>query len=184
MRHAIATLLLVCLVATAVSCAKKPPRTPPIAAPPVEVPPPPPPPAPPPDATEQPLPADLQQLNAELARRGLIGDVFFAFDVSTLDAEARQRLAKNAEFLTAQRQYEVTIEGHCDERGTSEYNLALGDRRAAAAAGYLTSLGVAAARLRTVTYGEERPQCTDGNEPCWARNRRARFVITGRRDLN
>ncbi len=91
----------------------------------------------------------------------MIGDVFFDFDQSELRADARDRLAKNAEFLAAHPQFTVTIEGHCDERGTNEYNLALGDRRAAAARDYLQSLGVAADRLRTISYGEERPFCTD-----------------------
>ena len=71
----------------------------------------------------------------------------------------------------------ATIEGHCDERGTNEYNLALGERRANAAQSYLVSLGVGQARLRTLSYGEERPVCTESTEGCWQRNRRAHFVI-------
>ncbi len=73
---------------------------------------------------------------------------------------------------------QVTIEGHCDERGTNEYNIALGDRRANAAADYISSLGITGSRMRTVSYGEENPQCRESNESCWSRNRRARFVIT------
>ena len=74
-----------------------------------------------------------------------------------------------------------TIEGHCDERGTNEYNIALGQRRAAAAKDYIVSLGVEDARLRTISYGEERPFCTESDEACWQSNRRAHFVATGRR---
>ena len=74
----------------------------------------------------------------------------------------------------------MTIEGHCDERGTNEYNLALGARRAGSARDYVTSLGVAGARIRSISYGEERPQCTSTTESCWAMNRRAHFIVTGR----
>jgi peptidoglycan-associated lipoprotein len=74
-----------------------------------------------------------------------------------------------------------TIEGHCDERGTNEYNIALGQRRASAAKDYIVSLGVEDSRLRTISYGEERPFCTESNEGCWQQNRRAHFVATGRR---
>jgi peptidoglycan-associated lipoprotein len=76
--------------------------------------------------------------------------------------------------------YQVTIEGHCDERGTNDYNLALGQRRGAAAMDYIVSLGVAGGRLASQSWGEERPQCSDSSEGCWARNRRAHFVITAR----
>jgi peptidoglycan-associated lipoprotein len=71
----------------------------------------------------------------------------------------------------------LSIEGHCDERGTNEYNLALGDRRAKAVKDYLTSLGVASGRMDVISYGEERPACTDQSEACWAKNRRAHFVV-------
>lgn len=172
-------LIAVCLIAAA-GCAKKPPQTPAAAVPPPVPTPAPPAPPPPSDATEQPLPSDLQELNAELARRGLLGDVFFAFDEYALDGAARARLAKNADFLVAHPEYQLTIEGHCDERGTNEYNLALGDRRAGAVREYLASLGVTG-RPQTVSYGEERPQCTESAESCWSINRRAHFVISGRR---
>jgi peptidoglycan-associated lipoprotein len=77
--------------------------------------------------------------------------------------------------------YLFTIEGHCDERGTNEYNLALGQRRATAAKDYVVSLGVAADLLRTISYGEERPFCRQSDESCWQQNRRAHFVVTGKR---
>ena len=83
----------------------------------------------------------------------------------------------------AQRQFMVTIEGHADERGTNEYNLALGERRANAVSDYLGSLGVAGDRLRTISYGEERPVCTESDESCWSQNRRAHMVITGRANV-
>ena len=132
------------------------------------------------DRTPDPLAGDLAQVNSYAQSQGLIGDIFFDFDQSDLRAEARERLAKNAQWLAAHPEFTVTLEGHCDERGTNEYNLALGDRRAAAARDYLSSLGVAANRMRTISYGEERPFCTQSDESCWSQNRRAHFVITGR----
>jgi peptidoglycan-associated lipoprotein len=171
------------LFALGLGCAKKPPRSaaqaPPSTPPaesvePAAV-------APPDDdPTEGALPSDIQELNAELARRGLLGDVHFAFDRATLDEAARERLARNAGFLKEHGELLVSIEGHCDERGTHEYNLALGERRSASARDYLVSLAVGAERLRTMSYGEERPQCETSDEDCWARNRRAHFVVTGR----
>ncbi|MEM8960839.1 MAG: peptidoglycan-associated lipoprotein Pal [Acidobacteriota bacterium] len=131
--------------------------------------------------TQQPQrPATLQLWEQELRRQGLIGDVFYAFDRYDLSAESKQRLAKNAEFLNSSegQGVMVTIEGHCDERGTNEYNLALGQRRGQAALDYLASLGVDSSRFKTVSYGEERPFCTQSDEACWAQNRRAAFVIT------
>ena len=132
------------------------------------------------DRTPDPLSGDLAQVNSYAQSQGLIGEIFFDFDQSDLRAEARERLAKNAQWLAAHPEFTVTLEGHCDERGTNEYNLALGDRRASAARDYLQSLGVAANRLRTISYGEERPFCTQSDESCWSQNRRAHFVITGR----
>jgi peptidoglycan-associated lipoprotein len=135
------------------------------------------------DKTPDPLAGDLAKVNDYLSANGLLGDVYFDFDKSDLRDDARARLARNAEWLRGHPEFEVTIEGHCDERGTNEYNLALGERRAAAAKDYLGSLGVAAARLRTLSYGEERPVCSESNESCWSRNRRAHFVVTGRTNV-
>src|SRR5687767_2364691 len=95
------------------------------------------------DPMAEALSKDLQSVNAYLTQQGLIGDVFFELDKSDLSADSRERLAKNAQFLNAHPEFTVTLEGHCDERGTNEYNLALGDRRASAAKDYLPSLGVA-----------------------------------------
>ena len=132
------------------------------------------------DPVEPDLPTDLTALQKYAEERGLLGDVYYGYDSADLDGAARDRIAKNADFLKQQSTLIVTIEGHCDERGTNEYNLALGERRATAARDYLRTLGVADSRLRSISYGEERPQCTDGSETCWQRNRRAYFRLTGR----
>ncbi|MGH7809809.1 MAG: peptidoglycan-associated lipoprotein Pal [Candidatus Binatia bacterium] len=104
-------------------------------------------------------------------------DVYFDFDRYDLSAEARTILRSSAEWLKGNPAVRVEIEGHCDERGTNEYNLALGAKRAQAAREYLATLGVASARLSTTSYGEEIPVCRESNESCWKQNRRARFVI-------
>ena len=104
-------------------------------------------------------------------------DVFFGFDQSDLQASARDTLKADAAWLKANPSVRVQIEGHCDERGTQEYNLALGAKRAQAARDYLITLGIAANRLSVISYGEELPVCKEANEACWQKNRRARFVI-------
>ena len=104
-------------------------------------------------------------------------DIYFDFDRYDVSADARTILRGNADWLKANPNARVEIEGHCDERGTNEYNLALGAKRAQAAREYLTTLGVAAGRLSTISYGEEIPVCKDQAENCWKQNRRARFVI-------
>ncbi|HEY7216228.1 MAG TPA: peptidoglycan-associated lipoprotein Pal [Thermoanaerobaculia bacterium] len=129
-----------------------------------------------------PLSGELGDLNQYLRRQGLLVDTYFDFDRSSLSFEAREQLAKSAQFLQERPQFMVTLEGHCDERGTSEYNLALGERRARAARDYLVSLGVPASRLATISYGEERPVCTEPEESCWWQNRRAHPVVTARSD--
>ena len=188
-RKSLLWVALMLVVPVLIGCPKKPPKTPdqtlavetaPVAPAPREVAPPPPPP-PKADVEEETLPSDLAELNKVLVERGLIGDVFFAFDKYDLSAEARERLAQNASWIKGNPSYVFTVEGHCDERGTNEYNLALGQRRANAAVEYLVSLGVDNARLRTISYGEERPLCSESTEECWARNRRAHFVVTGTR---
>ena len=104
-------------------------------------------------------------------------DIYFGFDRYDLSADARTILRANADWLKNNSSARVEIEGHCDDRGTNEYNLALGAKRAQAAREYLTTLGVAAARLSTISYGEEIPVCKEATESCWSQNRRARFVI-------
>jgi peptidoglycan-associated lipoprotein len=106
--------------------------------------------------------------------------VFFAFDSSDVDAPAQQALNANAEIMKKYPSWVVTIEGHTDERGTAEYNLALGERRAMSARTYLVSLGLSADRLRTVSYGKEFPFDPGHDEAAWAKNRRAQFVLTSK----
>jgi peptidoglycan-associated lipoprotein len=107
---------------------------------------------------------------------GVLKDVRFAYDSYDLDAEARDILAANAAWLKENPRARTEIEGHTDERGTVEYNLALGARRAKAAQDYLISLGIGADRLSTISYGEELPLCREQNDSCYARNRRVHFV--------
>jgi peptidoglycan-associated lipoprotein len=126
---------------------------------------------------------DLAKLNDYLVKQGLLGDIYFDYDRADLRDDSRERLTRNAEWLRSHPEFEVTIEGHCDERGTNEYNLALGARRSGSARDYITSLGVAGTRSRSISYGEERPQCTSSTESCWGMNRRAHFVVTGRTNV-
>ena len=113
-------------------------------------------------------------------RFGQVNDAYFEYDKSIVNESAGEALAKDAPVLTAIFQdfagQRITIEGHCDNRGSAEYNMALGDRRAHAAKEYLTHLGVPASRLSVVSYGKERPACTEDNESCWAKNRRAHLA--------
>jgi peptidoglycan-associated lipoprotein len=103
-------------------------------------------------------------------------DAFFDFNKSDIRPDARDALQKDADLLRNYPQIRVNIEGHCDERGSTEYNLALGQRRADAAKNYLVSLGISADRMTTVSFGKEKPFCTEHNETCWQQNRRAHFV--------
>jgi peptidoglycan-associated lipoprotein len=117
------------------------------------------------------------QLAQELAA---VGDrVFFSFDQYDLDAEARATVEQQANLLRRSPTINVRLEGHCDERGTREYNLALGERRANAVKDYLVALGIAPTRLTTVSYGEERPAVIGSNETAWAQNRRGVTVVVG-----
>jgi peptidoglycan-associated lipoprotein len=126
-------------------------------------------PAAPPPAAAQPSVDELFSQNVK--------DAFFDFDKSDIREDARTALTKDAEFLRSYSQVRVSIEGNCDERGSTEYNLGLGQRRAEAAKNYLISLGIPADRMETVSWGKERPVCTDHDENCWQRNRRAHFVM-------
>ena len=177
----VASVLLVAVLG-AVGCHH---RVPPPVAPPPAVPTTPPP-APPP-AVQAPAPpaqdeyARLKAMDvAELDRLGLLEDVHFDYDRAEVREADRSVLAKDAEVLRKYDFLQVTVEGHCDERGTVEYNLALGERRARATHDYLVSLGAAAGRMRTVSYGKEDPICTTHEEACWQRNRRAHLRITGK----
>ena len=107
---------------------------------------------------------------------GPLKEIYFDFDKYDLSSEARSILKANADWLRANPSANVEIEGHCDERGTTEYNLALGAKRARSAMDYLVTLGVAPARIKTVSYGEELPSCKEKSEDCYRKNRRDRFV--------
>jgi peptidoglycan-associated lipoprotein len=122
------------------------------------------------------LPTDLAELN----KAGYLKDAFFDTDKSDLRPDARDVLAADASWLKDHPSIKILIEGHCDERNTEEYNLALGWRRANAAKAYLVSLGVPDSQISTISYGEERPFATCHNESCWSQNRRAHLVITAR----
>ncbi|MFZ3216758.1 MAG: peptidoglycan-associated lipoprotein Pal [Candidatus Acidiferrales bacterium] len=105
-----------------------------------------------------------------------VKDAYFDFNKADIRGDARDALAKSAEFLRSYPDVRVTIEGHCDDRGSTEYNIGLGERRAQAAKNYLISLGINASRMDTVSWGKERPFCTEDNDACWQQNRRAHFV--------
>lgn len=179
------TVLVVALLATLpfAACGKKPA---PAAPPPAPVAPATPPPAPPParEAAPAAVVDEYARLKAmasdEIERLGLLGEIHFDYDKADLREGDRAVLSKNAEVLKKFDFLKVTVEGHCDERGTVEYNLALGERRAKAAYEYVVSLGVPADRLKTVSYGKEVQVCNDANEACWQRNRRAKFTVTGK----
>ncbi len=109
---------------------------------------------------------------------GPLADIYFGYDRATLSPEAEEALRGHARWLGQNLGSRVVIEGHCDERGTVEYNLALGDQRARVAMEYLVSLGVDLERLTTVSYGKERPKTVGADESAWAQNRRAHFVVT------
>jgi len=131
--------------------------------------PPPPPPPPPPAAPTVTLDERLKDVQ----------DAYFDYDKSDVRGDARDVLTKDAEALKSiMRDFPnatIVVEGHCDERGSAEYNLGLGDRRATSAKDFLVQLGIPADKLRTISYGKERPQCTESNESCWQKNRRAHF---------
>ena len=123
-------------------------------------------------------PADIKPFTSRIETE--VTDAFFDYDSSDIREDARNALSRDSDSLKAiLRDFpsnSVVVEGHCDERGSAEYNLGLGDRRATAAKDFLAQLGVPADRLKTISYGKERPQCTESNEGCWQRNRRAHFA--------
>jgi len=118
------------------------------------------------------------QLMAKAEIEAVFKDIHFDFDKYDIRPDARPILESIASWLNRNTDVNIIIEGHCDERGTNEYNLALGEKRAKATRDYLVSLGIPPSRMAVVTYGEEKPLCTEHNEDCWQRNRRAHFVIT------
>jgi peptidoglycan-associated lipoprotein len=182
-------VVLVLALATISACGpKKPPVAKPTTPPPAGTDPttrPPTPPTPVSEAT--PVPAEPSAPD-ELATRDLdeinknspFGPLFFGYDQTEVSAEGQQVLNANAELMKKYPTWVITIEGHADERGTAEYNLALGERRALAARNYLVSLGIPADRLRTVSYGKEFPFDPGHTEEAWSLNRRAHFVVTSK----
>ncbi len=181
----------VAIALAAAACAKRPDvpvvaAPPPVVAAPQPAPPPvvkpePPPPvaAPPPPPVVTPPPAAPAPPKEYMANEN-VKTIHFDFDKSVIRPGDAKILDANAKWLTANANYLLLIEGHCDERGTNEYNLALGDRRAKAAMNYLVAQGIQANRITTISYGEERPVCTEKTEACWAQNRRAQFLIKER----
>jgi peptidoglycan-associated lipoprotein len=131
-------------------------------------------PAPPPNTSTGPTKGLVETINT------LLTDAYFDYDSNQIRADARDALTKDADalkkILTDFPTANIIIEGHCDERGSAEYNLGLADQRASAAREFLSSLGIPAARLKTVSYGKERPQCTEATEDCYQKNRRAHFA--------
>jgi len=119
------------------------------------------------------LSSSLEDLN----KKGILKDTFFDYDKSDIKTEFRDSLEQNARFLSRNPSVKIMVEGHCDERGTREYNIALGNRRAEAVRQFLTALGVDGARMQTISYGREKPFADCHDESCWAQNRRAHFVI-------
>ena len=189
-RRLVSTIALsAALAIAAAGCNKKapqatpaPPPPPPPAAPAA---PPPPPPPPPPAAAPAPRPLSeeeifarksVDQLNAEKP----MDDVFFDLDKSEVREDAKPALQKDADWLKKWGSVQVTLEGHCDSRGSAEYNLGLGNRRAGAVKAYLVSLGLSADRVTVVSKGKEQPFCNDENESCWSQNRRGHFIVTAK----
>ncbi len=137
----------------------------------------------PPAPTPQPTPrVDADDITRKSLQEisSYLKPAFFDYDKADIRADARDVLAANAAWLKKYSSVQFTIEGHCDERGTAQYNLALGDRRANAAKDYLASLGVDASRIKTVSYGKERPFATGHDEDSWQKDRRAHFVVTAK----
>jgi peptidoglycan-associated lipoprotein len=187
-------LISVLAVVMVVACGKKQPPAPPAPPPPpppapvVQQPPPPPPqqkPAPPPPPAQppaQPTEAEIfgkltvDQVNAQKP----LATVYFEYDKADLTEASRGILQKNGEWMRKWTTTRITVEGHADSRGTTEYNMALGERRAAAVRDYLVSLGISADRIAIVSKGEEEPVCREENESCWHQNRRGMFLVTAK----
>jgi len=191
-------MLLLVLGVVAAGCAKRPATTS-VAAPPPSAPAPAAPPATPAPAPSTPAPAapvpstpstpapapapaatTARPAPAEFASIPELKDIHFDFDKYDIRPDAARTLDANAAWLKSNGNQLLLIEGHCDERGTNEYNLALGERRAKAAMNYLVSQGVQASRITIISYGEERPLCTEHTETCWAQNRRDHFLVKPR----
>jgi peptidoglycan-associated lipoprotein len=186
LRSSAAVLLAAAL--TAGACAKKkvePPAPAPAPEAPAPTKPPTPPPPPPPPAPTPPAPPTEDELFErmsleELNKQAPLADVFFTYDSTQLTDEARAILQKNSDWLKRRTSTKVMVEGHADNRGTNEYNLALGERRADAVRDYLVSLGIPVDRMTIVSKGEEQAACTEDTEACWQQNRRSHFIFTAK----
>ena len=194
MKRLLFSVIAIAMAVTVTACSnKKPPQAPPASGPSIfpgavtnsppttPVTPPPMPPEPPilstPDANIR--STDTRSVE-EINKNSPLKPVFFLYDSDALDDAGRRILNENAQVLKANASWVITVEGHCDERGTAEYNLALGDRRALAAKSYLLSLGIPADRLKTVSYGKEFPFDPGHDEDAWSQNRRAHFMLTSK----
>jgi peptidoglycan-associated lipoprotein len=188
-RFAVCAAVVLMVAVAGAACHRNPKPQPPAPAPapappPTTTPAPPPPPPPAPAPAPAPAPTEdeifknktLEQLNAEKP----LGDVLFAYDSTDLSDEARGLLQKNVEWMKKWTTTKAMVEGHADSRGTNEYNLALGERRADAVRDYLVSLGLATDRLTIVSKGEEQPFCSEETEACWQQNRRGHFIVTAK----
>ena len=193
LRPAVLLLSCVALALFLAGCPKRPvttavsapppapaPTPPPAPAPVVPAPPPPVAPAPTPPQPAAPAPAPGPAPAREYTANAALADVHFDFDKAVIRSGDAKILDASAGWLKANREQLLLIEGHCDERGTNEYNLALGERRAKAAMSYLVSRGVEASRITLISYGKERPLCTEKAERCWAQNRRDHFLVKQR----
>lgn len=184
-RTAVVASFCIVLAVTVAACGKKAPAVSPPppepAAPAVPPAPPAPPPAPPAATPPRALTEDelfAKMTNEEVAKN--FRDVYFDLDESSIRDDGRAALQANATYMKRWTSVRVTIEGHCDERGTAEYNLGLGDRRANAVKAYLVELGIPASSITVVSKGKEAPFCTEKNEACWQQNRRGHFVVTAK----
>jgi peptidoglycan-associated lipoprotein len=175
-RYSRAALIVALLALTAAACRKQPVVEPAAPAPvptSTPAPPPPPPPTTPPAATNT---AERERALAE-TKANLLLPVYFAYDAADIGMDARANLDMKVQIMRANPGARIRIEGHCDSRGSTEYNIALGQRRAAAARQYLIDHGIPAARIETVSLGEERPALMGENEEAWAKNRRGEFLL-------
>jgi peptidoglycan-associated lipoprotein len=136
--------------------------------------------APSPAAPVAPAPSERPPAPREFAEVAELQNIYFDFDKYNIRPDAAKTLEGNVDWMRSNADTLILIEGHCDERGTNEYNLALGERRAKSTRDHLIAHGIAADRITIISYGEERPTCMERNEGCWAKNRRAHFLVKRR----
>ncbi len=186
-RYLTVVALCAALAAATAACHKNVPAPAPAPPPPPPAAPAPPPPPPPPPPTPPPAPAPLSE-EEQFARKSLtqlngerpLDDVYFDYDESAIRSDAIAPLQRNADWMRRWTSTQITIEGHCDPRGSAEYNLALGSRRADAVKDYLVNLGVPSTRITVISKGEEQPVCMEETEACYQQDRHAHFIITAK----